>query len=107
MKRFTHIALAAITAIAPLAATPAASAQDWRHHYDRDRSDRDRYRNHSWRRGERLPTYYRQHYSRVDWRRHHLRAPPRGYHWVRDDRGRYLLVGIATGLILSAIINNS
>jgi len=59
----------------------------------------------SWRRGDRLPSYYRSHYDRVDWRHHHLRQPPRGYHYVRDDRGDYLLVGIATGVILGVILS--
>lgn len=63
---------------------------------------------HRWRRGERVPVELRTRYVVVnDWRGHHLRPPPRGYHWVRDDRGEYILIGIATGLILSAIINNS
>ncbi|HVY87201.1 MAG TPA: RcnB family protein [Caulobacterales bacterium] len=60
----------------------------------------------AWRRGERLPSYYRTHYVVVnDYRAHHLRPPPRGYHYVRDDRGEYLLVGIATGIIASIILN--
>jgi Ni/Co efflux regulator RcnB len=58
-----------------------------------------------WRRGDRLPTYARG-YREVDWRRDHLRQPPRGYHYVRDDRGEILLVGIATGVILSILLNN-
>ncbi|MBL8559312.1 MAG: RcnB family protein [Hyphomonadaceae bacterium] len=53
-----------------------------------------------WRRGDRLPAYYRQYYAPVDYRYHRLSAPPRGHHWVRSDRGEYLLVGIATGVIL-------
>jgi Ni/Co efflux regulator RcnB len=57
----------------------------------------------SWRAGERLPSYYRAHYRGVDYHREHLRAPPRGYHYVRDDRGDVLLVGIATGIIASVI----
>jgi Ni/Co efflux regulator RcnB len=61
---------------------------------------------HQWRRGERLPSYYRAQYRQIDWRREHLRAPPRGYHYVRDDRGEVLLVGIATGVILSILLNN-
>ena len=32
-----------------------------------------------------------------------LYAPPRGYHWRRDDRGDFILVAIATGLIASVI----
>lgn len=60
----------------------------------------------AWRRGDVLPSYYRSHYYGVDWRAYRLRPPPRGYRWVRDDRGEFLLVGIATGVILSAILNN-
>jgi len=59
-----------------------------------------------WRRGDRLPSYARSHYREIDWRRAHYRAPPRGYHYVRDDRGEVLLVGIATGVILSILLSN-
>lgn len=63
---------------------------------------------HSWRRGDRLPAYYRDSYYVVrDYNRYGLRHPPRGYHYVRDDRGDYLLVGIATGVILGVILANS
>ena len=61
---------------------------------------------HQWRRGDRLPSYYRTHYQVVDYRHEHLRAPPRGYHYVRDDRGDTLLVAVATGAILSAILSS-
>ena len=61
----------------------------------------------AWRRGDYLPGYYRDSYRDVDWRYYRLRPPPRGYHWVRDDRGEYLLVGIATGLILGTILSNN
>lgn len=60
----------------------------------------------AWRRGDRLPSYYRSHYREVDWRDCGLRRPPRGYRYVEDDRGEYLLVGIATGIILGAILSN-
>lgn len=59
-----------------------------------------------WRRGDRLPSYGRTHYREVDWRRHGYRQPPRGYHYVQDDRGEVLLVGIATGVILGLILGN-
>jgi Ni/Co efflux regulator RcnB len=59
----------------------------------------------SWRRGDRLPSYYQSRYRTVDYRREHLRAPPRGYRYVEDDRGDMLLVGIATGVILSIILS--
>lgn len=63
-----------------------------------------RYDYRQWRRGDRLSNYHRQHVHRVDYRREHLRAPPRGYDYVRDDRGDTLLVGIATGVILAVIL---
>lgn len=59
-----------------------------------------------WRRGDRLPTYARTEYREVNWRSERLREPPRGYHYVRDDRGEVLLVAIATGVILSILLNN-
>ena len=61
----------------------------------------------AWRRGDRLPSYYRDRYREVDWRDCGLRAPPRGYRYVEDDRGNYLLVAIATGIILSVILSNN
>lgn len=61
------------------------------------------YRN--WRRGDRLSAYERGNYRRVDYRRERLREPPRGYQYVRSDRGETLLVGIATGVILSVILS--
>ena len=58
---------------------------------------------HRWVRGERLPSSYysnRGHY--VDYRRHHLRQPPRGYQWVQVDNN-YALVALTSGLIASII----
>jgi Ni/Co efflux regulator RcnB len=40
-----------------------------------------------------------------DWRGHHLSAPPRGYHWVQMG-GDYVLVAIATGVILQPLLNH-
>jgi len=56
-------------------------------------------------RGERLPPeYHHRQYVVDDWRGHHLQAPPRGYHWVQRG-GDYLLVAIATGVILQVLLN--
>jgi len=61
--------------------------------------------NHDIRRGGRLPARYRNHqYVVNDWRSHHLRPPPRGYHWVQTG-GDYVLAAIATGIIAELIIN--
>ncbi|GAD23816.1 RcnB family protein [Acidovorax sp. MR-S7] len=58
-----------------------------------------------WHRGDRLPPAYRtRHYVVNDWRVHHLRPPPRGYHWVQYGSD-YLLVAIATGVIAQLILS--
>ena len=62
--------------------------------------------NHSYYRGGRMPPYYRSHQFVVDdWRAHNLSRPPRGYHWVQSG-GDYVLVAIATGIILELLLNN-
>lgn len=61
---------------------------------------------HNWQRGGRLPPAYRTYQYRVeDWRGHRLAPPPRGYYWVQYG-GDYLLVAIATGVILQVILSN-
>lgn len=62
---------------------------------------------HHWARGQRLPaTYYRDQSHYIDYRAHHLRAPPRGYRWVQTDDNNYAMVAITTGLIASLIAAN-
>jgi Ni/Co efflux regulator RcnB len=61
---------------------------------------------HGYYRGDRLPPEYRNRsYVVDDWRGHHLSAPPRGYHWVQTGSD-YVLVAIATGVILKLLLNN-
>ena len=61
---------------------------------------------HDIRRGGHLPSRYRNHqYVVSNWREHHLRPPPRGYHWVQTG-GDYVLAAIATGVIADLIINH-
>ncbi|WEN16678.1 RcnB family protein [Rhodanobacter sp. AS-Z3] len=97
---------------------------DDRHDHDRDdhRDDRHDYRGHEqvryvdwhdrgrhegwYRRGGYLPVEYRTRYVVTDWRRDRLREPPRGYHWVRSDNGDYLLVAVATGVIVDLLLNH-
>ncbi|HEY8585304.1 MAG TPA: RcnB family protein [Rhodanobacter sp.] len=66
----------------------------------------DRGRHEGWyKRGGYLPVEYRTRYVVTDWHHHHLREPPRGYHWVRSDNGDFLLVAIATGVIVDLLLN--
>lgn len=61
---------------------------------------------HALRRGDRLPPEYRyRSYVVDDWRGHHLTAPPNGYHWVQVGAD-YVLVAIATGIILQLLLND-
>lgn len=57
-----------------------------------------------WARGGYVHHYQRPIYVVNDYYGRGLRHPPRGHHWVRDDRGDMLLVAIATGLIVDMIL---
>ncbi|WP_299008374.1 RcnB family protein [uncultured Caulobacter sp.] len=123
MKR---ILTASVAVLMLASGATAASAQAYRHdnRYDsRDRAyeqgrrdqarhearqdrreDRREYRR--WAKGQRLDARYRDRaYYVSDWRRHGLRAPPRGYQWRKVDN-QYVLAAVATGLIASVIIAN-
>ena len=73
---------------------------------DQRRDQRGAGPNHDFHRGQRLPAEYRhRQYVVDDWRGHHLSAPPRGYHWVQTG-GDYVLVAIATGIIMQLLLSN-
>lgn len=60
-----------------------------------------------WARGHRLHDYgWAPTYVVVDYDRYGLRHPPRGHHWRRDDRGDWLLVAIASGIIADVVFNH-
>ena len=61
---------------------------------------------HPWSRGDRLG-YYEDRFDRADYRDLDRRQPRRGYRWVEDDRGDYLLFAIATGVISDVIVNRN
>ena len=57
---------------------------------------------------QQVPQRYRQdRYVVQDWRQRDLRAPPRGYHWVRDDSNQYLLAAIVGGFIAEIAMQDS
>lgn len=73
---------------------------------DERRDERGAGPEHQFHKGERLPIEYRhRNYVVDDWRAHRLSAPPRGYHWVQVG-GDYVLVAIATGIILQLMLSN-
>ena len=99
MKRL----LTAISAIALIAsAAGAASADPYHGGHDNNRPGAWQGRHPDWRTGHRMGMNDWQRGQRVDYRRYHLRAPPRGYEW-REVDGNYVLAAAATGLIASII----
>ncbi len=62
---------------------------------------------YGWARGKRYNAHYRGPvYVVHDYHHYHLRPPPYGHRWIRDDRGNMLLVAIATGVILDLFLNS-
>ncbi|MDG2530776.1 hypothetical protein SGCZBJ_04340 [Caulobacter zeae] len=123
MKRLIITAVAA-SLLAGTALSGTAMAQprhDDRHDryeqqraYEKGRRDQARYERKEdrreyrrWAKGQRLDARYRGNgYYVSDYRRHGLRAPPRGYRWQRVDN-QYILAAVATGIIASVIIANN
>jgi Ni/Co efflux regulator RcnB len=90
------VAAAALVAGAASAAPPGWGHPGWGH---------DQGANHHWRSGEHMGQNDWRNARRVDYRAHHLRAPPRGYEW-RESNGQYVLAAVTTGLIASIILAN-
>ncbi len=83
---------------------PGKSGYPGRGHDADRRNGRGAGPDHSFHRGDRLPTQYRSRsYVVDDWRGHRLSAPPRGAHWVQTG-GDYVLAAIATGIILELFL---
>jgi len=109
-------------ALASLLLTPLAALADGdhhgrdRHHHDRDDDDDDddgyhRQRKHwkhrEYHRGERIEVVYLEpRYYVDDYEYYHLRQPPRGHRWVRDEDGRFILVAVATGIIADILLHH-
>ncbi|RUL69423.1 RcnB family protein [Dyella choica] len=129
MKRHL-LALALLSAVPMLMTTTAAYAQDHHDHgwgdqdddhghghghghdkWDDDGEHHDHGRHRGWDkhygRGEYLPERYRvREYYVEDYGRYHLYAPPPGYVWIQGDDGGYVLVAIATGLIVNELLGH-
>lgn len=73
------------------------------------RNDRFEYynaRGPEFRRGGHIPREFRnRQYVINDYRAYHLNPPPRGHQWVQVGAD-YVLIAIATGLIVSILLNN-
>jgi Ni/Co efflux regulator RcnB len=94
MKTFICAAFAATIALTSVSAF-AQPRHDNDHHF---------VRHNDWRKGHRLSHDDWNRGQHIDYRAHHLRAPPRGYEW-REVDGNYVMAAAATGLIASIIAN--
>jgi Ni/Co efflux regulator RcnB len=97
MRRILTATAAAVIALTSLSG--AAMAQP--RHDDRH-DNHGPQGNHNWRKGDRISRDDWHRYQSVDWRRHHLRQPPRGYEW-REVNGQYVMAAAATGLVAAII----
>lgn len=98
-----------------LAREPESRRYDRNLRYDRNHGPNEQYGrwedrgggpDHQYRRGDRLPGDYRgRSYVVENWRSHNLSEPPRGHRWVQTGAD-YLLVAIATGLIVQVLLGN-
>ncbi|WP_313317167.1 RcnB family protein [Stenotrophomonas sp.] len=65
------------------------------------------YQPYGFQRGYRYSNYYGGPvYVVNDYDRYHVRRPPHGHRWIRDDRGNMLMVAIATGIIADIVFNH-
>ena len=111
--RKTLMSIVAATLVASPIALTAAEAAPIQHQTTtvvRERPDgtvvrrsvtRNNFR--GWRKGQRFDRRYARNYQVIDYRRYRgLRAPPRGYRYVRSGNDA-VLVGITSGIIASVI----
>jgi Ni/Co efflux regulator RcnB len=95
MNKFVSSALFLALCAAPL----AASAQ----HDDHPAPGGQHYVQHTeWKKGYHMAPSDWSRGQQVDYRQHHLNAPPRGYEW-REVDGNYVMAAVATGVIASVI----
>ena len=112
MKIILGAVLAASLAVVPAVASANAAAPEVQQRHDNrghdmrnNRNDRGQSNWKKWRKGERFNQRNARYYQQVDYRKYRgLRAPPRGYRWVRSDNDA-VLVGITSGIIASVIAN--
>jgi len=104
MKKIVLAALAASMLATPAFAAPQSRYQQpHRTVVVQRHAPAPQFRN--WRKGERFDSRFARNYQAVDYRHYRgLRAPPRGYRYVRSGNDA-VLVGITTGIIAAVIAN--
>ena len=91
--------LAALSMLAPVAAQA-------REHPDNHGKHVSAKAHHKWAKGQKFDRRYATNYRVLNYRDYRtLRAPPRGYRWVRSGNDA-VLIGITSGII-SAVVTNA
>jgi Ni/Co efflux regulator RcnB len=68
-----------------------------------DEHDNHQYVHHEeWKKGAKIRDEDWKRGEHVEYKEHHLRAPPHGYEWRMVD-GNYVLAAVATGVIASVV----
>lgn len=103
MKKFTS-ALVAVAMLAPtLAAAPAMARDDRPAHAQSHKVVKKTVTYKTFRKGQKFDRRHARNYAEVDYRRYRtLKAPPRGYHYVRSGND-ILLVGLTSGIVASVL----
>ncbi len=88
-----------------LGATSGAFAQHDDHHDNHGDNHPPQHfvRHNEWHKGAKINNGDWGRGEQVDYRSHHLSAPPRGYEWRQVD-GNYVMAAVATGVIASVIV---
>ncbi|KQY50442.1 RcnB family protein [Lysobacter sp. Root494] len=69
--------------------------------------ERRHWKHRDYHRGDRIEVVYLEpRYYVDDYEYYHLRQPPRGHRWVRDEDGRFILVAVATGIIADILLHH-
>lgn len=102
MKKFTTALIAAALLAPTLSAAPALARDDHRpQHGHTVVKKKVTYK--AFRKGDRFDRRYARNYQVVDYHRYrNLKAPPRGYHYVRSGND-VLLVALTSGVVASVL----
>jgi Ni/Co efflux regulator RcnB len=92
----------ALSTLAVTFSAGLAFAQD-RDDHGHDQDHGHYVRHDEWKHGSKISHDDWNRGEQVDYKQHHLHAPPRGYEWRQVD-GNYVMAAAATGLISSVVI---
>jgi Ni/Co efflux regulator RcnB len=112
------VSLASLMLTATAAMADDHGRGDRHHRYDDHDDDGDddddagyyserRHWHREYHRGERIEVVYLEpRYYVDDYEYYHLRQPPRGHRWIRDEEGRFILVAVASGIIADILLHH-